>query len=142
MGLQTLQTLHQAHSRSSQPRTTINLKPCKINHAGFQTRQAPMSWFHSTRATESRCPRCQAATLTAHDEGIPVTINAAPLTNRNAEIIAIADGLNTYWLTQTRQIIYRNATRITGTSITGTIHAAHKCAGPQQTLIFDFLEQK
>lgn len=93
-----------------------------------------MTWFQSTRATEATCPRCRAPILTALDEGVPATVDATPLPDRAAEIAVLLDGRKTYSHAQ-KQIFYRNATRIRDTTINGTIHAEHRCAGPQQTLL-------
>lgn len=101
-----------------------------------------MSWFQSTHTTETRCPRCRAALLTAIDEGMPATVNAEPLADRAAEVAALLDGRRTYVHTERRLLVYRNATRIRGNTIPGTIHAEHKCTGPQQLLLDDFLEHQ
>jgi hypothetical protein len=98
-----------------------------------------MSHFTSTRATPNHCPRCQAPTLTALDEGIPATVNPTPLPDRQAEITALLQGLHTYTLTSNAQLIHRDTTRITANTLHGTIHAQHKCAGPAQLLIDDLL---
>ncbi|MFI6228905.1 hypothetical protein ACIBCR_16500 [Micromonospora echinospora] len=92
----------------------------------------------STVATESRCPRCRAATLTALDDGIPARVNATPLPDRQAEITALLDGRLTYVLTTNRHLLHRDGSRIAANTLRGTVHAEHKCTGPTQ-LTFDDL---
>jgi hypothetical protein len=91
-----------------------------------------MSWFQSTRTTESRCPRCHASILTGLDEGLTARVDATPLPNPQAEIDAIIRDLRTYTLTQFGWLVFRDATRIKGGTPRGTIHAEHKCTGNAQ----------
>jgi hypothetical protein len=91
-----------------------------------------MTHFQSTTVTETRCPRCHRAILTALDEGLRVTADTTPLPNPQAEVAAILDNRRTYTRTQFGWLIFRDASRIAGNSLRGTIHAEHKCTGPQQ----------
>ncbi|MEU4367533.1 hypothetical protein [Micromonospora chersina] len=92
----------------------------------------------STVATDHRCDRCHAPIIAALDDGIPARVDATPLRDRQAEIAALLDGKWTYVLTLNRHLIHRDASRITANTLTGTIHAEHKCTGPAQ-LTFDDL---
>lgn len=95
--------------------------------------------FVSTLTKETRCPRCHTALLTALDDGVPARVDAAPLPDRTAEIAALLDNRMTYIHTTNRHLIYRDATRITGNTIPGTIHAEHKCTGPAQLTLDDLI---
>lgn len=97
------------------------------------------AYLVSTTATDTRCPRCRAAVITAIDEGIPARVDATPLPDRTAEIAALLDGKHTYVLTDRRHLFHRDASRIAGGSIHGTIHAEHTCAGPTQLTIEDLI---
>lgn len=98
--------------------------------------------FISTTAAETTCPRCRKPLLTALDEGIPTRVDATPLPDRQAEIAALLDGRWTYVLTINRHLTIRDASRITGGSLRGTIHAEHKCTGAEQLTIEDLIGDK
>lgn len=98
--------------------------------------------FISTVAAEATCPRCRARTLTALDEGIPARVDATPLPDRQAEIAALLNGQWTYVLTNNKHLAIRDASRITGNSLRGTIHAEHKCTGPTQLTFDDLIGEK
>lgn len=98
--------------------------------------------FRSTTATDTRCPACRAQTLTALDEGIPARVDAAPLPDRQAEIAALLNGQATYVLTTNRQLIHRDAERITANTLHGTIHAEHKCSPPAQLTIDNLIGER
>lgn len=112
-------------------------KPEKPEKPGGHT----MTRVHlvSTTATEQPCPRCRRATLTALDEGLPARVDATPLHDRTAEIAALLQGRWTFTYTANRQLIHRDATRITDNHLRGTVHAAHKCVGYEQTTIDDMI---
>jgi hypothetical protein len=96
----------------------------------------------STATTETRCPRCHTATLTALDEGLTARVDLAPLPTREAEIAALLQGHWTYIHTANRHLVYRDAGRITANSLRGTIHAEHKCGNrPTQLTIDDLIGQ-
>ncbi|MFY1658553.1 hypothetical protein [Micromonospora sp. WMMD1274] len=92
----------------------------------------------STVATDHRCDRCHTPIITALDDGIPARVDATPLPDRQTEIDALLNGKFTYTLTLNRHLIHRDADRITANTLTGTIHAEHKCTAPAQ-LTFDDL---
>jgi hypothetical protein len=77
-------------------------KPCT-------PRRPPMTHFQSTTVTETRCPRCHRAILTALDEGLRVTADTTPLPNPQAEVAAILDNRRTYTRTQFGWLIFRDA---------------------------------
>ncbi|MFI6160370.1 hypothetical protein ACIA59_10520 [Micromonospora haikouensis] len=93
----------------------------------------------STVATETRCHRCHAPILTALDDGVPARVDATPLPDRTAEINALLDGRWTYTHTANRHLVIRDEHRIASTTITGTIHAEHKCTGPTQLTLDDLI---
>lgn len=90
----------------------------------------------STTAAEAKCPHCRRLILTALDEGSIARVDATALLDRQAEITALLDGRRTYTHTTYNQLVYRDATRITGNSIRGPIHAEHRCVGTKQTTLF------
>jgi len=94
-----------------------------------------MTYFASTRATDTTCPRCRAAVLVALDEGLRVRADSTPLPDRQSEIAALLDGRQTYTLTAHRHLIHRTAERIATDRLRGTIHAEHKCVTPTQLTI-------
>ncbi|NIL59927.1 hypothetical protein [Salinispora arenicola] len=96
----------------------------------------------STSATETRCPRCRTALLTALDDGIPARVNATPLPDRQAEITALINGQWTYTLTRNQHLVIRDAERITADTLQGTIHAEHTCTGPTQLTLDDLIGNK
>lgn len=92
----------------------------------------------STRSQQSTCRRCGATLLAAHDQGMPVVVDATPLPDRGAEIAALLRGLRTYTHAY-RQLIYRSPERIESGWPAGTIHASHQC--PQQRQQQQFRQQ-
>ncbi len=90
----------------------------------------------STTAKQDCCPHCRRPILTALDEGQTARVDPTPLPDRQAEIAALLDGRRTYVHTANRHLVYRDASRITGNTIRGTIHAEHKCVGTKQTALF------
>lgn len=90
----------------------------------------------STPAKPATCPRCGAAILTAHDEGLPASVDATPLADHAAEIAALLAGMRTYTQARNKQLIERTPQRLSTNNIPGTIHAEHKCVGPQQETLF------
>lgn len=95
--------------------------------------------FASTAAKATECPRCRAALLTAHDEGLRATVDLEPLADRAAEIEALLDGRWTYTHTQWGHLVYRDASRIAAGTLRGTIHAQHKCVGTVQLTLDDLI---
>lgn len=83
----------------------------------------------STNTRAITCPRCGTALLAAHDRGRPVTVDAEPLPDRNAEIAALLRNLHTY-IHAYRQLIHRTPEKIRSGWPEGTIHVTHQC--PQQ----------
>lgn len=100
-----------------------------------------MTHLASTTADDAECPRCHKPILTALDEGLTAHVDATPLPDRQAEIAALIEGRWTYTLTTYRQLIHRNAQRITADTMRGTIHAEHRCAGIVQLTIDDMIGQ-
>jgi hypothetical protein len=86
-----------------------------------------MTYFMSTKAKADQCRRCRGRVLAALDEGLAVRVDAEPLPDREAEIAALLAGLWTYVHTEYGDLIHRDACRIAGGSIQGTVHAEHKC---------------
>ena len=101
-----------------------------------------MTHFISTPAQLTTCPRCKLPILTAHDEGLRVRVDLIPLPDRQAEIAALLEGRWTYTRTRNGHLVHRDATRIAAGTITGPIHADHKCVGPEQLLIDDLIGQQ
>lgn len=101
-----------------------------------------MSHLISTTATETTCPRCHTPLLVALDDGLPARVDAQPLPDRAAEIAALLDNRWTYTRTHYGQLIHRDATRIAARTLQGTIHAEHKCEGPEQLMIDDLIGTK
>ena|SRR5687767_13343368 len=96
-----------------------------------------MTHFVSTVATPSRCPRCRTPILTALDEGLTARVDLAPLRDRQAEIAALLTGRRTYNRLNIGHLVYRDATRIAGNSLAGTVHAEHQCdRQPQQLTLW------
>ncbi|MEU5549224.1 hypothetical protein ABZ738_05595 [Micromonospora sp. NPDC047793] len=93
----------------------------------------------STTATPGTCPRCRRPVITALDDGIPARVDATPLPDRQAEIAALLEGRWTYTHTTNRHLIHRDAARITANTLTGTIHAEHKCTGAIQLTLDDLI---
>ena len=98
-----------------------------------------MTYFASTQTTETTCPQCNQAILTALDEGLAAKANAAPLLDQAAEIAVLLQGRLTYTLTRNRHLVHRTAERITSGMPHGTIHAAHQCVGRIQLTIDDMI---
>lgn len=92
--------------------------------------------FISTTARNTTCPTCRAHTLTAHDEGLPATVDATPIPATD-EIAALLAGKRTYTKTRGGQLIHRQAGRIRGGWLKGDIHAEHKCTPQPEQLTFD-----
>ena len=86
-----------------------------------------MTYFVSTAALESRCPRCRTPILTALDEGLTARVDLTPLPDRRAEIDALLTGRWTYVRTRDRHLIYRDSHRIIAGTPRGPIHGEHKC---------------
>lgn len=85
----------------------------------------------STTAAGKPCPGCTAPILTALDEGLTATVDAEPITGPEVQILIT--GRRTYTLHANNELTYRDAGRIIGGHLRGTIHAEHRC--PQPTLI-------
>ncbi|MFI6763316.1 hypothetical protein ACIBF5_29700 [Micromonospora sp. NPDC050417] len=96
-----------------------------------------MSYLISKTAAETTCPRCRRQTLSAIEEGIPCRVDRAPLTTPAAEITALLDGRHTFVLTPRGYLIHRDAGRIAGNTIPGTIHAEHQCTTKAHQLTID-----
>jgi hypothetical protein len=86
----------------------------------------------STNTRETTCRRCGAAVLTALDEGLTATVDPKPIPPNN-EVAILLTGRRTYTKTNGGQLIHREAGRIRGGWLRGTIHAEHQCRqnGPQ-----------
>lgn len=85
----------------------------------------------STAAVGKPCPGCATPILTALDEGLAAAVDAQPITA--TEIAILLTGRRTYTLHANNGLTYRDAGRIAGGHLHGTIHAEHRC--PQPTLI-------
>jgi len=84
----------------------------------------------STAAAVKSCPGCGTTTLKAIDEGLTVIADAQPIPGTEVEILLT--GLRTYTFSSGKYLTYRDADRIAGGYLHGTIHAQHRC--PQPTL--------
>lgn len=89
--------------------------------------------FVTTTAKEARCPRCGAATLTAHDEGMPARVDVTPLRDHTAEIVALLENRRTYLHTAYGQLHYRDETQLKKPhDPSARIHAQHICETNEQ----------
>jgi hypothetical protein len=80
----------------------------------------------TTRSTQDPCPRCGAPVYTGWAEGLHATVDTEPLDPAN-EVAALITGRWTYTRTPGGELVHRDAGRITGGSVPGTVHAQHRC---------------
>lgn len=80
----------------------------------------------TTEASPATCPRCGATVLRGIAEGMTVVVDAEFITPA-AEAAALLTGAWTFTLTGIRELIHRDAGRIRGGHLRGTIHVQHSC---------------
>lgn len=80
----------------------------------------------TTEVDQVTCPRCGATVLRGIAEGLTVTVNLEPI-DPTAEVAALLTGAWTFTLSRTRELIHRDAGRIRGGFLRGTIHVQHPC---------------
>ena len=81
------------------------------------------------RVVTKPCPTCRITIMVGIEQGLPARAEL-PALDQAGEIAALLAGARTYTLTPaTRILIHRDASRIRGGYLKGTIHAEHLCPG-------------
>lgn len=97
-----------------------------------------MNHLATTPARETTCPRCGAAMLIGLAEGLTAKVDIDPLPDRLAEIAALLANKSTYTRLGNKELVHRDAGRITDPKLQGHIHAEHRCPPkPRQAALFD-----
>lgn len=81
----------------------------------------------TTKAAHAACEHCGASILAGLAEGVPTRVDAVPLP-LGGEPAAHAERRWTYTLTAGGELVHRDASRIAAGSLTGPVHADHRCA--------------
>lgn len=80
----------------------------------------------TTEASPATCPRCGGTVLRGIAEGVTAVVDAEPI-DPGGEVAALLTGAWTFTLSGTRELIHRDAGRIRGGHLRGSIHVQHPC---------------